>query len=136
MLRRYGLEHLAQHLIICRVDRKRSFHQARRRLLAPQVQPPTLFAGQIDGFVTGAVQVEFEARSMGDDVRRDIDDGLAGERIFLAQPLTSRKAHNVADFGTQLVAVVNSGGQNGPGATLNGPPSTGVLRRISVHRTE
>ncbi len=84
---RDSLKQLPEHRIISRVDGERTLDHARRRWLAPQIQPPALFASQINGFVGAAVQVEFEARTMGDDMGWDVKDGLAGERVFLAQPL-------------------------------------------------
>jgi hypothetical protein len=59
---------------------------------------------------------------MGNDVRRHVNDRLAGERIFLAQPVSIGQRDEARDFVAQLVAIVNRRRCNRATAPLHRPP--------------
>jgi hypothetical protein len=115
-----------QHPVIGGVDRQRAVGKAGRQGLAPHLQTPALLRGFIDGLDRRAIKVEFEPRSMDDDMARHVQDRLPRERIFLAQPLGIAKAHRRHDFRPKLVPVVDCRRNNRPAAALHGPPPAKV----------
>jgi len=62
---------------------------------------------------------------VGDDMRRDIDDRMAGEWVLLAQPVSVRQGNAFGDFGAQCVPVVNCHRGDRTVAPLQRPPNVG-----------
>jgi hypothetical protein len=64
---------------------------------------------------------------MGNDMRRDIGDRLAGEWIFLAQAVGGRQSDAFGNFRTQSMPVMNCRRGNRTFAPLQRPPYVGQL---------
>ncbi len=65
---------------------------------------------------------------MDDDVQRNALDGLAGERVLLAQSVGIGERHFERDFRPQVVAVVDRGRKHRAWPVTNSPPSFDVIR--------
>ena len=70
------------------MEGERLVHDVLGRSLSPYLQSPGLFRRQVDRSVARAVEVDLKARSMNDDLGREIGDELFGERVFF--PLAVR----------------------------------------------
>ena len=54
---------------------------------------------------------------------RHTADGLAGERVLLAQAVGIAQAHPCRDLGSEFVPIVNGCTDHGAGPVLNSPPA-------------
>jgi hypothetical protein len=115
------------------VDRKRAGDQVGLRRSAPDLKAPELLARQIDRFVTTPVQVELEARSMRDDMRRNVENCLPRERVFLAQSIRIGQLHDLGHLGPQFMPVVNCSRNDRPTAALDRPQAPVIHGMISLH---
>ena len=97
---------------------------------APRLEPPALLGSPVHGGRRLAVEVDFEARAVGDDVGRNAADRLAGERVLLAQALGVGQGCQGGDLGPQAVAVVDRCGSHRPRAALQRPPQ--IIRQCSA----
>lgn len=116
------IEQRAEHPVISCVNVERALDQILARPLVPDVQPPCLLRRFVNRAVGTAVEVEFKAREMDDNVIGHVDDRLAGERILLAQAISIGQFHRRSNFGAKRVAVVDRGRNDRPRPLLHGPP--------------
>ena len=84
------------------------------RRIAEHVQPPCIFRAAVDGVFAFAVQVHLEPGAMHDDAGGDERADLVGVRILLAQPIRFGQRELGGDVGTDVVAVVDGGGDELP----------------------
>lgn len=76
-----------QHCIIIGVEIERLPQRFLCRFLFPDLKPLGLLGLQVYRLIGSTIEIDFEARVMNDETIGQPRDHLAGEGIFLAQPL-------------------------------------------------
>ena len=125
MARSDAVEQRAQHAIIFGVEVERRLQPALASSASrlPHLQAPALLGCPIDRVVAVAIEVEFEARAMGDDMWRQPRTASPVKGSSSRSRSASLKRIRCRDLGSEFVPVVNGCRDHGPRPVLNSPPA-------------
>ena len=118
---------LGDHRIELAMHVTRSFNQRIVGRVPPYFQSPALPWIPIYRLAFRPVQIDLEPRAMHDHMGGDIEYGLAGVRIFLAQTVFAGQGDGALDVRAQIRAVVDGRGDQAIVAALHAPPGFAVF---------